>query len=252
MSNIYRLNDDVRPGKVIQVKPVKTVKEEPQPDVEAHDEEEQAELYLQQAKEELNQAREQIQQMKEDAQQEIDSNYQQLEHDKQEALNSAREEGYKVGYDQGQKEAEQSYEHLIESAQQLVAQMQSDYREKLSQAEQDILEIAIKSSEKILNKTIFEQPEAFIHIVKQTLEEVIDQPEVTIRVNPNEYGLLTDYREDLEATFPNKTQITIYPDTKITTHSCVVESPYGIIDSSIDTQLHELKQCLGELTIGDE
>ncbi len=249
LSNIHKWNEQSHPKKLIQLKSVHAYKEKTK-DQQSTDQDPQ--LVLKLAQQEVEQSKAEAQRILEEARQQAETIKNETIIQKEKAMKEAKDSGYDAGYQEGLLKAEQEHEALIKTAQQIVSQTEKEYRSVLINSEQDIVQIAIKSAEKILHQKLIDEPENFIKIVKATIKEVIEQSDIMIKVHPNEYGLITEYREEIEQLFPNKAKITLYPDETLSHKSCIVESPYGIIDSSIDTQLEQLKQHLLGLTKGVE
>ncbi|WP_194840824.1 flagellar assembly protein FliH [Filobacillus milosensis] len=256
MSNIYRLTDErSKSGKVIQVKPVH------QKETTSHDndsteiKQQQIEELRIKAKQELDRAKEEANQLLSEAKLNIEEKYKKLEEQSHQMMNEAKDNGYQEGYSEGFKkgelEAERIYEELIKNAQELVQQTKNDYHEKLKEAENDIIKLTISSVEKILLQKMTEDQSTYFNIIKDSLEEVIHQPEVTLNVHPGQYKFLQENIEELEELFPNKGVLTIFPNKDLSENSCLIESPFGMIDSSIDTQLHQLKIHLTDIIKGE-
>lgn len=73
-----------------------------------------------------------------------------------------------------------------------------------------------------------------------------EQSEVKVYVHPFYYEMLVQQKDELRAVFNQPTDIFIYPDEQLTENGCVIETPFGRIDASVDTQLQQIKQQLLE------
>ncbi|GEL75879.1 flagellar assembly protein FliH [Tenuibacillus multivorans] len=256
MSNVYRLTENqVNSGKVIQVKPVKSV----QPTQPEHTQEDKVETLQRESEELFNQAKDELEQAKAEAERliqeannKIEKEYEALEQQSKETLEQSKAQGYQEGFQQGKEEAEQQYDVVLNEMQQLTGAIKDQYQQKLKDAEFDILQIALASAEKIIQQQLTDDSTKFLNIVKHSLEEVVDQPEVVLNINPEDYSQVHQYRQELEQLFPDKSILTIYPNKEITKFGCRIESPFGMIDSSLDSQLEQLKQHLTDLIKGEK
>ncbi|WP_264191374.1 flagellar assembly protein FliH [Metabacillus litoralis] len=159
----------------------------------------------------------------------------------------ARQEGYAEGLELGRQESLRQYESLIIESQRIVDIARNDYDEKIQSAENEIVFLAIKVAEKVLNTIIESSPESFLPIVKKGLLEVKEYDHIKIHVHPAFYELLINQKNELQAIVTNDTDINVYADAELKEYDCFIESAYGRIDLSIDTQLEQLKKQLIEL-----
>ncbi len=161
-------------------------------------------------------------------------------------INQAREEGYSAGWVQGETKGYSEYQEKLQSAEQIIHAAQKDYHAYLDTSENTILELAVGIAEKIVNQKIEDDHGYFLSLVKKAVREVKEFQEVEIHVHPENYEYLLSKKEELLAVFPHDTTLFIYPDSDLSEGSCRLESPYGRIDASIDTQVSEIKRKLSE------
>ncbi len=175
----------------------------------------------------------------------------QWELERQEYRKQAEREGFEEGLLKGQSEGFSQFKEKIEEAKQIVDLSKIELAKYIENSEKNILDIAMTVAEKILKQTLTESPESFLPIVKAVLKEAIEFKEVNLHVYPSQYSLIMNQKIELDAIFPNDTKLYVYPDEDLKEFQCYIESDYGRIDASIDSQLTELKQKLGEF-IEDE
>lgn len=166
-------------------------------------------------------------------------------------VEEAKREGYVEGREIGRNEALAEYEDIISHSRSIVDRSQKDYIEKIESAEETILQLSLKVAEKVMATKLTENPHDFLHIVKQVLKEVKEYENIKIHVHPTKYELVLNQKNELMSILTNETDLFIYANEEAEENSCYIESPYGRIDASIDTQLVELKQQLIEL-LGEE
>jgi flagellar assembly protein FliH len=167
--------------------------------------------------------------------------------EKQHLAELARQVGYSEGLQEGREKGYQEYQDTILLAKKVVESSKIDYQLHIESSESTILELGIKAAEKILGKTLKENEEEFLHIVKRSLKEARDYREVQVHIHPNHYGFLLSQKDELMALFPKEIDLYIYPDHELSEESCIIESSSGRIDASIDVQLGEIKQKLIEI-----
>ncbi|MCJ8006263.1 flagellar assembly protein FliH [Lederbergia wuyishanensis] len=167
-------------------------------------------------------------------------------------IDDAYEKGLNIGIEEGRRNGYAEYENLIEKAKEVVNTSKIAFKEYLESSETVIVDIAIKSAERIIHTSLADQKDNFIPLVKRALKEAKDFKEVQIHVHPLQYELLISEKNELDAVFPNGTQCFIYPDEDLEEYSCYIESEHGRIDASVSSQLVELKKNMMELLKGDE
>ena len=199
--------------------------------------------YEEQRKQKQNTAETIVEQAKEQAEQFVVQAKQEAERLHEEA----KETGYKEGKQEGLVQAKEEYQSLIEQANDVVHQAKAAYLKKLSDAEEDLLTLAVEIAEKIIHQTIESENDRFIQLVKQIVHEVSEQPEVHVYVHPEMYAFVVNQREELEGILSGKGQLSIFSNEELSTYACLIESPFGKIDASVDKQLSKVKEELLQL-----
>ncbi len=162
-------------------------------------------------------------------------------------IEQARQEGYAEGLELGRQEALRQYQSIVEESNKVIDLAKREYDEKVQSADNAILELSVKIAEKIIASTLSESPEHFLPLVKKGLNEVKEYEHIKIHVHPHFYEFVLHQKEELRALLTNDTDFNIYANAELNEHDCIIESAYGRIDISIDTQLEQLKKQLIEL-----
>jgi flagellar assembly protein FliH len=196
----------------------------------------------------IDEANEQAKRILDDAKSEVEQLRQELEEEKKQAFEEAQTSGYQAGYESGEQEGKQHYQEIIEQAQSVLVLAKKDYDATVQQSEQTISMLALEAASKILNKKLEDDPECFVDIVKGVMKEVREQKNITIYAHPNDYPLILSQKDELLSIFYTDAELSIFPDGDLTTGSCIVESTFGRIDASIESQLLELREKLYELS----
>ncbi|MGG3956062.1 flagellar assembly protein FliH [Bhargavaea massiliensis] len=231
---------------VIQVKKVL-----PDMQQEAHEQHEEAtiqhvQMMIEQAEQQAANIRQEADMYYASVQQQIAEEQRKWEEERNEWINEARQEGYVVGLEQGRQDGLQQYMEAIREAKQIVQSANEQFYHILQSADETILLVACKVAERIIGERLAENKEHFLGLVKQVIKEVREHEEVKIYVHPAYYDVVVRQKEELKALFSQDVHLFIYPDETLAETSCIVESPFGRIDASVDTQLEQLKQQLLE------
>lgn len=174
------------------------------------------------------------------------------QNEKQLLVEAAEKEGYDAGFQQGEHNALGQYKSLIEDAKNIVDLANSDYTNHIESAESTILCLAIKVAEKILHTKLEEDSAIFKNVVEKVIKEIRDHQDIQIYVNPAHYDHILAHKDELESYIVNvHTSLYIYPEEELELNGCVIESSFGRIDASVDTQLAEIKSKLLEQLEGE-
>lgn len=243
---------NIQDGRQISVQALQDIlsdkfKEEEDPEISL-----QASLIIQSANEEANRLVQKAVEEKTSIMEQISHEKSLWEQEREEIYELARQEGYAEGIELGRQESLRQYESIISESQRIVDLAKFEYDEKIQMSENEILSLAIKVAEKVLNSTLVNEPENFLPIVKKALLEVKDYENIKIHVHPAYYEFVISQKNEIQALVTNSTDINIYANAELNETDCFIESAYGRIDISIDTQLDQLKKQLIEfLNRGD-
>ncbi len=196
--------------------------------------EKEMEKRLRAAEEELQLAREKIKKEEQEAEKKL-----------QVAFQQAEETGYQAGFEKGVQDGFLSYEQKINEAKEVIQTAKNDYHLYLEKAEPVILELALAIAKRIVHHELQDE-DKWMQLVKEAVQEVKEQKEVAIYVAPTQYPLLKNRQQEMESILPYAKELIILPDAELTDNACFIETPYGRIDASVDSQLEELKRQLHE------
>ncbi|GGC90391.1 putative flagellar assembly protein FliH [Thalassobacillus devorans] len=201
---------------------------------------------LREAEQERNAAHEQAEDLLRNTEAEISHQKQVWEQERVHLEEAARKDGFEQGLLEGRNKGFEEFALNIEKARQVIDQAKEEYQQIIASSETDILDIAVQAAEKVICQQLTHSPESFMSLVKGVIADVQDQPEIIISVHPEQYSLLLTQKNELESLISSKSKLTIYPHAQLDSYSCLIESPFGRIDASIDSQLTELRKQLEE------
>lgn len=171
----------------------------------------------------------------------------QWQQEKVELQHRAYDEGFQQGIEEGRLKAEANMSEDIKMANNTIIQSKINAAQYLQEQEEVILEIAIRSAEKILGITLEENHERFIDVVRKGLKEAREMKEIKLYVSPRYHKLISEHRNELSEMFPVGVPFMIFVNEDISDSDCYIETNHGRIIVSIDQQLNELRAKLGEI-----
>jgi type III secretion system HrpE/YscL family protein len=151
---------------------------------------------------------------------------------------AAMESGFREGFDKG---AAQWVEALRAARERVAAAAR--------QARPEIVRLALRVAEKILRQRIDTHPESIAPMVDDALRSFLvqNQTRVVLRVNPADERVLAARRQHWLERHPTIGGLAIVPDEGIGRGGCRLESEFGTVDATLETQLQVIERhLLGE------
>ena len=157
-----------------------------------------------------------------------------------------KQEGYETGFQNGLNQGLENWKNQLNEVKHFIEKTKQDYYQILSEAEPQMILLAIKAAEKIIGKKLEETPETWVSIVKQLVKEAREFEEVKLYVPVDWFDLTVQHREELKNVLQSTSSLFIYPDESLKENGAVIEFPFGKIDATLDVQLKEIRDKLLE------
>ncbi|MDY0405887.1 flagellar assembly protein FliH [Virgibacillus sp. 179-BFC.A HS] len=169
------------------------------------------------------------------------------EEQKQQLMEQAQKEGYAKGFQSGEQKGKQTYDDVIQKINAMAELAKKDYYATIAQSKDAILDIAIASANKILRQQLPDHPELFQRVVNDCISEINDVSDVTIYVHPNQYEIVIQQKHELQQLLQEDARLLVKVKNTLPEFGCVIDCPSGQIDASVDTQLDQIRNALGEI-----
>lgn len=164
-----------------------------------------------------------------------------------EIMEKSREDGYKEGFTSGYADGMESAQSEIIQAREFKDDAIERYKNLVSGAEAEMVKIILTSVEKIL-ATKIDEDEGYIQgLVKSAIEKCTYTENLVLRVSPDDYGYAIGLRDRIVTMFERIDQLDIRQDNGLVRGDCIVDSVSGSVDSSISTQVEQLRSTFEEL-----
>lgn len=171
---------------------------------------------------------------------------------RQNAFDEGHEQGYRDGFSQGKTKAAEEIKEIksdaVQKAQTVVKNAQQTAQEMILNAERQIIEIALSISRKVLAREMEENPMTILPIVSEALGKVKNQDKVTIRVNAEDYPIVLQAQKEFQMLLGREGVLNITADQTIDAGSCMIDTPYGTVDATLDSKFEMLEKALREIT----
>lgn len=172
----------------------------------------------------------------------------QAEAERDEIKKSAYDSGYAEGQEKGFKTGADEITRLIDRTHKILEGVMFRREEILNETEQQIVDLVILMSKKVVKIISENQKSVVMANVLQALKKVKGRGDVTIRVNLADVKLTTEHIQDFIKQVENVKGITVVEDSTVDKGGCVVETDFGAIDARIQSQLSELESKILEIS----
>jgi flagellar assembly protein FliH len=150
------------------------------------------------------------------------------------------DEGFQVGRQSGLIEVQKNSELLNGTLKNLEESILQFYHN----LEGEAVNLALKAAEIIVGQAALDHQDLVKSTVKKAIAEAIDKTKIFVKVNPKDYELLKNARNEVIGLSEGIEHFKIEADEKIVAGSCRVTTPSGVIDADFHIQMAELKKSL--------
>ncbi len=218
----------------------------------------QQEQELQEQQQQLLELREQmlagIDELRQNAQLEIEKWWSDRRGEDQKAIEHAKKEGIELGkkdgFEKGLKEANVQLESTLAEAAELLQQAEIRKKEIIAAAEPFLVEMSTMIAEKIITKQLSIQPNWIVELIRAQLSRKANAPSVTILVSQSQFSTVYASRESLMGCLDPMAELMVIPDPHIHDQGCVIRTPGGSMDCTVDTQLKAIQAALQQVAWG--
>lgn len=164
----------------------------------------------------------------------------------------ARQKGYEQGLEEGRKAGQeqvlQEQHHILvegnSNAERTLAEARESCRDYVIGAENAIAEMVLKIANKVLPQHFIDMPQMILPLVQEAIQKVKDQPHVIVRVAPESYELVMMAQSEFQAMLEGSGTLEVKSDESLKSGDCLIESPNGLVDAGISTQLGLIEKAV--------
>lgn len=160
-----------------------------------------------------------------------------------EASQKAQEEGYK----HGESLAKKDYQDLISEAEELKQKAKEIYSNTVASLENDMVEIILQVARKVIGTELTQNKDVILGLVRNAVSGTSPTDKISIRVCAENYDYVIENKERILEGFKWVRDFEIIKDSALTKGECLLDTGFGTIDSSIETQLQAVERTLREL-----
>ena len=158
------------------------------------------------------------------------------------------QEAYEKGFAQGEKDGlelgEKKALKVLENIENLFTEISNLKKEIIKHHEKEILELIFSILKKILHDHVDIDEKTIKNIVVRALNVTSEKSKIVLKVNPEDFNFVEKLRPEFLTKFKELKSITVTSDPSIAKGGCFLETPYGDVDATVETQLERIYQSL--------
>ena len=195
---------------------------------------------------------EDIHRMKEEALKEIEDIRENARNEIEELRTRAREEGFEAGYSEGSMKALDEYSARNAELNERAAQLEEEYKKLAMGLEPRIVDTIVGIYKSVFGDSLYSRKDVIQTLVTAALFNASGDEDIIISVSPDDYAGINEVKDALKNDSGLKAELSVVSDDRLSPGSVKVETLFGIMDCSIDTELEELSKTLRVLSYGGE
>ncbi len=159
----------------------------------------------------------------------------------------AYEEAFQLGYKEGRDKVVAEMTSSVQIANDVTKKAQENAEQYQASQERVILELAMRTAERIIGESLEAEQSKFLSIVKRALKEAREMKEIKLYVSLDYYQMVSNHRAELASIFPPDVPFLIFANEDFEATECYIETNHGRIVVTIDDQLNEIREQLIEI-----
>lgn len=153
-------------------------------------------------------------------------------------------ESRKQGYKEGMETATCEGNAIKAEARQVLEDAKAEHKKMQESLEPEIVSMIIAITEKLLGNITELCPAVILNLIKQGFAEATISGDVTVYVSAQDYEKVLENKYELMALAGGAVELQITKDLSLLPMDCVIETPFGNIDCSLNQQFKALRENL--------
>lgn len=173
---------------------------------------------------------------------------------------SAREQGFRVGYEEGfsvgsqagrkeaaeaaQSEFTRQHANLAETARQVIAGIEAQRAQWWAAARNDLVDLALAIAGRVAHSVGQREREAVLRNIEEAARIMGRRSDVVITVNPADAETARQFAPTLTETRGQCQHVQIVEDASVAAGGCKVQWGTGMVDATLEKQLDRIREAL--------
>lgn len=162
----------------------------------------------------------------------------------------AYQEAYRLGLEEGRKEAFEAVSAEIAARMETMDQLLNGIKEiKTEMAtfnESHLVQLMFQMASRLAKTELKSNNEAMIKVLKDAVSLSQDEENITVRVSQDQFDFLEELKKETGRDLEFVKRIRFEPSAEIADGGCIVETNYGEVDARIEQRVEQLWSTLSE------
>jgi len=163
---------------------------------------------------------------------------------REQAMADGHGEGYKAGYDEGLRIAEEAEEKFRVKE----AEMEVSYNQKLDELEPLFIEKLTGIYEHLFMVDLSDRQDLIMHLLVNCIRNIEGGKTFLVHVSKEDYEYVNSNKDELTKGLPGTSTLEVIEDISLSQAQCFIEADSGIYDCGLGTELSLLKKELALLS----
>lgn len=167
--------------------------------------------------------------------------------ERERTLEEVREKGYNEGHANGYADGQEKAQSMVDEAEAFKQQTIKEREDALERFEPEIVQLVVDILGKIGGGAINAGSDLILSLIKQGLGQSNFTGDVTLRVSAEDYDHVVANKAEILTQIEGGANFEIIKDHSLGVADCLIETPFGVVDSSLGMQFEEVKRDLAQI-----
>lgn len=160
------------------------------------------------------------------------------------------DKSFESGLLEGKNLAERGLLNVFKSLRTAAEDLHALKEKVMRESEDELVKLIMMVARKVILREVSLDRRILSDVVQAAIEGLSERDEIIIRLNPDDYALVTTSRENFLRKELLTDRMQLKPDSSVLPGSCQVDTEMGTINAGIDAQLDEIfRRLLAERSI---
>lgn len=161
-------------------------------------------------------------------------------------LNIRINEAFNAGLKEGKELAERGLVNVFKALRSS-SETIHNLRDKIfRESEDELINMVMLVARKVIIQEITQERSILVGVVQNAIAGLSSRDEITVRINPDDYQLVTSGRDELLHKELLNERLLLKPDPSVASGFCFVDTVMGTIDASLEGQMDQIYRNLLE------
>lgn len=167
-----------------------------------------------------------------------------------EVQETAYQEAYQLGLDEGRKKSFEENSEMIksrlENVDKLLISIGDLKKELIAQNESHLVQLAFQMAKRLAHVEVQADPKVVVDVIRQAIEHAQVEESVTVQVAPEQLEFLESLKKETGREFEFMKKLKLEPVANVSLGGAVITTNYGEIDARFEERVNKLWSVIAE------